>query len=139
MFSDDEDKKEPPKTLTEAEARRKELIAEVQGIQAQLGDKQRTGKDHRRLSPKEYWTWRKKAQAALNHKLSLLRQTKAWIREHRQNNLPPIDPISAVGYLSNLYQIIMTLKDEEVDFDEDEEREIDAAGAFLGRVNGTTN
>jgi len=68
-------------TLEEAEEFRQELTLEVQNIQAQLGDKQRTDDDGHRLTSTEYWAWKKKAQHALNQKLSELREVKKWMRE----------------------------------------------------------
>lgn len=72
-----------PTTLEEAEPRRQQLTLDVQSIQAQLGDKQRTDENGRRLSSREYWAWKKRATHALNQRLDELRVVKQWIRDNR--------------------------------------------------------
>lgn len=127
-----------PASLADAEERRQQLTLEIQGIQAQLGDKQRTDESGRRLEAQEYWTWKKRAQHALNQKLDELRQLKAWIKENR----PPLadgvqrsaENPEAVLALRELYVILKNLQAEDVDLDPHELNKIDAAGLLLDRL-----
>jgi len=130
-----------PKDLDEAEERRVQLTLDVQGIQAQLGDKQRTDDSGRRLSSQEYWNWKKRAQHALNFKLNELRAIKKWIKDTKRSMAAPVVEVvgsatleEAVGHLAQLYQIISDLREEEVEFNESELAKIFAAGNFLRRA-----
>jgi DNA-binding transcriptional MerR regulator len=129
---------DPPSCLSEAEARRKQLTLDVQSIQAQLGDKQRTDENGRRLSSKEYWSWKKRATHALNQKLDSLRSIKQWIHEKRASMSSPRVEVNskattqeAVGHLQQLHDIIVELEGEGVDLDADEKAQVSAAGYFL--------
>jgi hypothetical protein len=110
-------------TLADAEERRQQLTLEIQGIQAQLGDRQRTDDQGRRLSSNEYWAWKKRAQHALNQKLDELRLVKSWIREN-QRETPAVELARHIGVLCQLFD---ELKTEDVEFDLDELDKIDAA------------
>lgn len=110
-------------TLADAEERRQQLTLEIQGIQAQLGDRQRTDDQGRRLSSNEYWAWKKRAQHALNQKLDELRLVKSWIREN-QRETPVVELARHIGVLCQLFD---ELKTEDVEFDLDELDKIDAA------------
>jgi hypothetical protein len=132
---------EIPKSLDEAETLRAQLTNDVQSIQAQLGDKQRTDEEGRRLTSKEYWAWKKRAQHALNQKLDELRFIKNWIRERRHamtavgirvDHPPPVE--EALGHLRALCTLLDSLRLEDVDFDPEETTQIDAAREFLVRV-----
>jgi hypothetical protein len=127
-----------PETIEEAESRRHALTLDVQSIQAQLGDKQRTDKSGNRLRSTEYNTWKKHATYNLNQKLAELRQVKAWIQQHRRELIsanveverpPAIN--QALGHLQNLCSILEDLRGDEVDFDPDEAVKISAAQDFL--------
>lgn len=131
----------PPKDLDEALRRREELTDEIQDIQAQLADKNKTDQDGNRLSSKEYWSWRNSAQYALNKKLSEQRKIKRWIHQERERNGYPQEEqgleIQAVSHLAQIHKICETLRREDVDFDVDEIAKIDAAGGFLRRIGAT--
>lgn len=131
----------PPSSLEEAEALRHALTLDVQSIQAQLGDKQRTDKSGRRLRSAEYNTWKKHATYNLNQKLAELRFVKSWIRDHRRISAsanvevkepPPVN--QALGHLKNLYAILTDLRGEDVEFDPEEAIKISAAKDFLLRL-----
>jgi len=130
-----------PTSLAEAEALRVELTNDVQSIQAQLGDKQRTDEDGNRLTSKEYWSWKKRAQHALNQKLDHLRYVKTWIRENRQAAYPSrmATADEAIAHVRTLCSILLVMRDEEVEFSAEESLQIDAAKNFLVRVGIQTN
>ena len=124
-------------TLEEAEQVRQELTLDVQSIQAQLGDRQRTDDDGNRLSTADYWQWKKKAQHALNQKLSHLREIKAWIRDQRNASYPSVR--EAVGHVENLCTYVDSLVDHDiVALAESEKPKIDAAKDFLSRAKAIT-
>jgi hypothetical protein len=130
-----------PTSLDEAEERRAQLTLDVQSIQAQLGDKQRTDENGKRLTSKEYWAWKKRAQHALNQRLNELRAVKQWIRDKKRGLSVPALEIDAgasleeaVGHVHQLALILSKLDDEEVEFSKEERIQIDAAGHFLRRV-----
>lgn len=126
-----------PVSLADAEVRRQQITLEIQGIQAELGDKQRTDETGRRLTAQEYWAWKKRAQHDLNQKLDELRTLKAWIKEQRtpyeEAARAPMDEQSEalVERLADLYRIMVDLRNEDVDFDPGELDKIEAAGRTL--------
>jgi hypothetical protein len=131
-----------PTDLSQAEGLRAQLTKDVQGIQAQLGDRERTDDNGKRLTPKEYWAWKKRAQHALNQKLDHLRSVKSWLRAQRkalslQNEEVPED--SALLHLKNLCDIVAVLEGDDVDFEDKEKSQIDAANTFLHRVTENHN
>ena len=65
----------PPDNLDAAHVQRRVLVAEIQEIQNQLGDRERRAE----LSQEEWLTWRKRAIWALTNRLQVLRQLKDWI------------------------------------------------------------
>lgn len=121
-----------PTSLDEAETLRAELTREVQSIQAQLGDKQRVDDDGNRLSPNEYWAWKKRAQHALNQKLEDLRAVKLWVRENRLPSSPPV--YEARGHVTNLHAILTEMEEDGVTLDPQEKTKMDAAQDFLRRT-----
>ncbi len=132
-----------PQSLDEADRRRKQLTLDVQSIQAQLGDRQRCDDEGKRLSNREYWAWKKRAQHALNQRLNELREIKQWIVGRKKDIAQPSQDVhdgtsaeEAVGHLYQLHSMLSNLQGEDVDFDEDEKTQIDAAGVFLRRVVG---
>jgi hypothetical protein len=126
-----------PTTLEEAEQLRQELTLDVQSIQAQLGDRQRTDDDGNRLSTADYWQWKKKAQHALNQKLGHLREVKAWIREQRNSSYPSVR--EAVGHVESLCSLVEALSSYgELSFENSEQKQIDAAKDFLSRAKAIT-
>lgn len=72
-----------PDDLLEAEDRYEDLVFEVQGIQTDLGNKNRTHEDGTRFSEHEYWDWRSRAQGALRHRLDEQRALKRHVRDLR--------------------------------------------------------
>jgi hypothetical protein len=68
-----------PSSLDEAHSRRLQLISDIQAISAQLGDRNKTSADGKRLTPEEFWAWRSRAVQALHHKEAALRKLKSWI------------------------------------------------------------
>jgi hypothetical protein len=126
-----------PVSLADAEERRQQITLEIQGIQAQLGDKQRTDESGRRLDAQEYWAWKKRAQHALNQKLDELRTLKAWIKEHRPSSYDMRDP-GVAEHLENLCGILDNLRIEEVELDPHELEKLEAAKRCLRMIRPTT-
>lgn len=128
-----------PSSLADAEERRQQLTLEIQGIQAQLGDKQRTDESGRRLTAEEYWAWKKRAQHALNQKLDELRSLKTWIKERRpvyEEHVHPQSKIDTiVGHLAGLCTVLENLRAEDVDFDSEELNKIEAARLMLNSLD----
>ena len=129
-----DEKNEP---AVDAESRRQELTLEIQGIQAQLGDKLRTDDNGVRLKPSDYWAWKKKAQHALNQKLGELREIKASLREQRKTAGGP-SLYEAIGHLKNLSSLVEALVSYgEMSLESSEQKQIDAAKDFLSRATAT--
>lgn len=124
---------DPPKDLKEAESRRDAIAQEVQRIQSQLGDRQRTDRTGRRLAAKEYWAWKSAATHALNEHLNQLRQLRTWIRDHHRAASAQRALVSgdtpAVFHLRAMMLLIQDLEEE--DFDHAELAQIDAARDYL--------
>lgn len=124
------------KTLSEAEARRTQLIDEVQTIQTQLGARNKTNADGSRLAPQDYWDWRNKAATALRHKTTELRNVNQWIKEHRRRLLAPttagsLDPSDPTALIQAAWTLLRKLASEEVAFDPEEQAVVDALRAHL--------
>jgi hypothetical protein len=119
-----------PTSLEQALEQRQALMLEIQSIQSQLGDRQRTDKDGGRLTAEDYWAWRRQAVHALNLKLDEARSIKAWIR----NNRGAPDGVSAPIHVHRLYRILCVLKTEDVDLDSAELNQMTAAAAFLRQL-----
>lgn len=99
-----------PTSADDAEQRRQQLTLEIQGIQAQLGDRQRADEQGRRLNSQEYWAWKRRAAHALNQKLDELRSIKAMIQDRRASAVTPLVPAGdlqeALVHLAELYAIV---------------------------------
>lgn len=126
------DSLKPPRDLADAESRRQQVTLDVQSIQAQLGDKQRTDDKGRRLQAREYWAWKKKAQHALNQKLDELRLLKAYIRENRRDRIPSSE--QALVLLRDLWDVLGGHV-EKIQIPDKDLKKIDAVRAFLCRID----
>lgn len=131
-----------PSSIEDAYALRAKVVADVQEIQGQLGDKQRTDESGERLGPDEYWSWRRRAQGALKHKLEELRFLKQWIRNNQRPFSPSAmrpgaDPSTyeALRHVQGLLDILKVLESEGVTLDPEELNKINAAREMLVRVD----
>ena len=66
---------EIPTDVEHAEERRRILVAEIQEIQTQLGDRNRERNQ-------EYWRWRQNSKWAMTKRLQELRLVKGWLRQN---------------------------------------------------------
>ena len=73
----------PPASLEEAEARRRELVENIQRIQSQLSSRHRTTPGGDRVATIKYKEWRQRVIYAMTCLLRDLRSVKAWIRDRR--------------------------------------------------------
>lgn len=67
-----------PETIAEALQRKRVLIAQIEEIQLQLGDKRRY---YARSREPNYWGWRQSAKGAWVLCLQELRLLKDWLRD----------------------------------------------------------
>lgn len=72
---------EEPQSLLDAYERKRILVAEIEEIQAQLGDRARRLKS----DYETFYTWRQQAKWALTVRLQELRLIKKWINDHQDN------------------------------------------------------
>lgn len=70
---------DPPTTLGEARARRRDLIAKIEDIETQLGDRKK--KDD--MGKADWGAWSQSAKWARVHALQELRLLKDWIHDNR--------------------------------------------------------
>lgn len=125
------DDKDTPTSVEEAEARREALTLQVQDLQAQLGDKQKTDQHGRRMSSKNYWAWRSDAQQTLNAKLGELRAVKAWLRARGRQG--PADP--SIQHLTNLFLLVdQLIKEDSVELNQAEYALVQNAGTHLRQL-----
>lgn len=115
--------------LEAAEEARQALTLEVQSLQAQLGDKQRSDENGNRLSSQKYWAWKRETQQELNHKLDQLREAKTTVRNLR--SAIPRQMTNSVEIISNLLGILDTI--DEADFSDKEKFKIMVAKNFVAR------
>lgn len=129
-----------PGSLADGEALRIRLTREIESIQSQLGDRDRTDENGDRLSSSQYWEWRKKAQHSLHLKLTELRGLKQWLRKKRfensdkfPGNVTPSLFEEAVSLLSEMHQLAKAALQRNPD--RDVQTKLDATQAFLDRVH----
>ena len=118
-----------PSSLDEAEDFQRLLTMDIQSIQHQLGDKQRTDENGHRLSRKVYWDWRKKAIFVLNQKMAELRQVKSWIKQNRPFTAHTAYQL-ALDHLRNMVEILTELNDDSM-LSTEAETKLETAEAFL--------
>jgi len=127
------DDKDTPTSVEEAEARREALALQVQDLQAQLGDKQKTDQHGRRMSSKDYWAWRADAQQTLNAKLGEIRAIKAWLRARGRQGAGSVDP--SVQHLTSLFLLVdQLIKEDSVELNQAEISLVQNAGAHLRQI-----
>lgn len=69
-----------PNTVSEAEARRLQVVGEVKKLEAQLSNRNRTDVDGRRFTDRQYHEWRGRATYALQLKVRESSALKDWLR-----------------------------------------------------------
>lgn len=74
-----------PRTLEEANERKRVIIAQVQDIETQLGDNSKK----KSMGAEEFTIWRQKAKWARNNRLQELRLVKKWIEQNRDRVQTP--------------------------------------------------
>jgi hypothetical protein len=118
-------------SVEQAEKRRESLASQVQDLQAQLGDKQKTDQHGRRMSSKDYWAWRQAAQQSINAKLSEIRAIKAWLRAHgRREQAEP-----SIQHLTNLFLLVdQLIKEDAVELNQAEHALVQNAGEHLRQL-----
>lgn len=98
---------EGPSSIAEAESWIVQLGTDIETIQFQLGDKNRTNDDGERLSDHEYFEWQKRARGALLYKKDQHRKLKLWVKERRQAEqaeaLGRTEDDDALGLLLKVY------------------------------------
>lgn len=127
---DKEEAFKQPSSPEEGEARRIELTQDIESIQNQLGDRDRTDESGNRLSSEKYWEWRKKAQHSLNQKLKELRSLKSWLRNVR--NEKPAKLEEAIFHIEQMLSIAMPRVNKRTK--QEDRKKMDAAQGFLDRV-----
>lgn len=120
--------------MAAAEARRAELVAQIQQIDVDLGNKNREIGGVRQ-SDHEWHQWRTKALGAKRFIAEELRLTKAWVRDRRNEGHAALTGVatpqdSAVAMLARAYRLLRALQ-QETDLTAEELAEIDAIQAFF--------
>jgi hypothetical protein len=119
-----------PASDEEANTRRQTLITDIQGIEAQLGNRNRE-LDGQRMQSNEWYAWRNRAIAARKHKLEDLRLTNEWIKSHhRKRAVEHFDDSTAA--LAAASKLLHTLAAEDVEFEPEEQAIVDGIDAILG-------
>lgn len=132
-----------PKSLTDAEARRRELAEKIGDIATQLSDRDRCHPDGRRFTDAEYHAWRKKALGALRAHERVLRQTNDWIKQerrlsHAEKTAASPEELSALRLISDAYSLFVKLRDDDVEFDDAEWQVIERLRNYLDKSTPTT-
>lgn len=126
--------------VTDLEEAYQKAVGEVQGLQAQLGDRNRTNGEGNRLSDHEYHAWRSRANVALRHMLERQRGLKEALKTARRRFNP--DTMLATELKTPealIHAALATLRklSGEVEMEPEEQRVIDALDVYLrthGRV-----
>lgn len=135
-----------PTSVEEAKEQRKLITEQIADISQQLAKRKaerarkfierhpdgvKTGAD---ITPEErqensaFYTWRKKALTALRARERALRQYNEWLTQHHR---PEFDE-DTHEMLEGVYQLLLQLKDEAVDFDPEEWNLVERLGTYLG-------
>ena len=70
-----------PTSAREARERIRDLTADIQNIERQLADTNKVNELGRRLSSRQYNSWRKNAISAMSVKLAQKRETEQWLKD----------------------------------------------------------
>lgn len=128
-----------PSDLEEAESRREQLLLDVSKIQAQLGSRNRTDTQGRRLRSEKYSEWRTRASHSLATKNDELRRINRWIRGRKkelfEERMHHIHAHDALTLVKRMHKLITSLKSEGIEFSLDEEEEIQQAEEFLRKAD----
>lgn len=129
-----------PATLSEAQARYLALTAEVQDIDAQLSNRNRTNAAGWRLDDREWHEWRHRAVFAKRFKVDEMRRLKAWMKERynavdrpesRQRAMAEYDATNPLSVLAALRAAVQDMATNGVELTVREQRILDAARALL--------
>ena len=99
-----------PEGIEEARERKASLQDQIESIQYQLSEKDKTDEEGNRLPPKKYHKWRRQAVKALTAKKRELRFLKRWIRDRqkqiaaRKFDIDPDDEKDLLIAANNLLQ-----------------------------------
>lgn len=111
-----------PKSISEAEERILTTTYNVQNIESQLSDRNRTAVGGVRLDTKAYFAWRAKTITALKFQTAELRSLKTWLKATRTaqtlaaQKIDPANPKTLIAAGARLLQRLQA----EVDLDPDE-------------------
>ena len=112
---------------SEAEAWLVETWFEIEDLNLQLKDMNKTGQDGQRMTSEEYWAWRKKVERIRLKKLRAYKkiqtQVKAW----------PKDPSGQEKVVKAGLELLLDLAEEIEDLDMEEVQIVDEVKRFLGR------
>jgi len=111
----------------EAEAWLVETWFEIEDLNLQLKDMNKTGQDGQRMTSEEYWAWRKKVERIRLKKLRAYKkiqaQVKAW----------PKEPSGQEKVVKAGLELLLDLAEEIEDLDMEEVQIVDEVKRFLGR------
>lgn len=130
------------KPVAELETAYNTTVVEVQDIQAQLSNKNRTDANGQRLSEYAWHNWRGKAVSALRHKLQKQRLLKQLLTDARRrfNTTTPLKPVSEFRTPEDLIHaalVVLRRISGETEMEADEYAVMDALDSWLrthGRV-----
>jgi hypothetical protein len=121
-------------SMDAALSERAELVKEAMDIQAALGDRNKVGPDGKRLSDHDYHEWRRRAQYALAARQRRMHDLKEHVRKLRQQTTlveSGVSDTSDRGLLKSAYELLRKLAKEGVDFDTQEQAQMDVFRAHL--------
>lgn len=110
---------EQPTSIKDAEDRKDKTLSQLFNVDAQLNSKHLTDETGKRYDSAAYHARR---QALLKHKTRLLKELKrlkAWIHATKDNR-PTTHNASDAALLRQAYTLLTQLKEDGVDFDEQE-------------------
>lgn len=112
-----------PSGISEARNRKIKLQDNIEAIQYQLSEENKTDDDGERLPPKKYHKWRRQALKALTAKKRELRYVKRWIREWQRREAGRkfgVDPSDTKELLIAANSLLQDKIAEGFDFSDDE-------------------
>lgn len=126
-----------PTTVSEAEARRLQVVGEVKQIESQLANRNRTDAEGRRFTDRQYHEWRGRAVYMLNLKTRETSALKDWLRRAQASAASDqVTSGSTEYYLEQVARILgRVLERHGLELTSVEQSLVDEAKAHLGQCS----
>lgn len=130
-----------PRTIQEAKLRIAALRGEILDHEAQLGDREKKGKDGVLLTRMAYAKWRQKTKWSMRVRGEEIDYLQWWITKREANQIEGLyrrmrlDPENPESLLAANYRVLRSLaRERRVTLDEEEQVVVDATSRYFGPI-----